>query len=322
MKRLPLGMVTRNLSMCRYALCLPIFALCSLPLAAPAQTLRGNVVEDVTRNPLDNALITLLDSRGREMGQVRTRTDSSGRFIVHGPAPGRYSLRVTRIGYSPLTSDPIDLFGGDVANVTLAMSSVPQRLGSVTVSAKGRIGTYELMSAVGFDLRRSRAVGRFLDSTALAEFKKSPAQQFLVDHGGLGIQYLNVDAAVAGMGRRQASAERNRTNPDSLVMVNGLTPDRRIRTCAPEVWIDGFLTINQGRLMGLAANQIHGVEVYSHRELPPPSIGAELGALQAIKRAERAAGVRERVYDDPECGVIVIWTKSFIAEMAKRNGGG
>jgi hypothetical protein len=290
--------------------------------AVGAQTFRGTIIDDETMAGLGNALVTLLDSRERELRGALSRSDSAGHFVLHAPAPGRYSISVTRIGYGPLRSSPIDFVGGMVVNLNLRMSSLPQKLGTVVVTGTRRLNSYELLSDLGFDLRRSRGVGKFLDSVELREYRRLPLQQLLTSHPGLGVQYLNLDANTRGMNAGSAANARATLNPDSLVMVNGFTPDRRIRTCAPEVWLDGFLAANQMRLATLGADEVYAIEVYSYRELPPASVGAEIGALQAIKRAERAQGIRVRVYDDPECGVIVIWTKAYIAQQSKRTDPG
>jgi hypothetical protein len=70
---------------------------------------------------LASASLTILDSRGSETGRPPVRSDSLGRFTIHAPAPGRYSLRVTRIGNAPLTTAPVALLGGEAATLTLAM---------------------------------------------------------------------------------------------------------------------------------------------------------------------------------------------------------
>jgi hypothetical protein len=218
------------------------------------------------------------------------RSDSLGRFIIHAPGSGRYSLRVTRIGYTPLTSTAVTFVGGEAATLTLAMSSVPQRLGSVVVTERRRLNGYELLSEVGFELRRSKGVGHFLDTTILKDYKRHPSFLLLAEHAGLGLHI------------------RGNITAESLAMINGLDNRGNLAYCGPELWIDGFQqpSNSQWRLHGLSAELIHGIEIYSRHQLPSPSIAGELGA------AMYSAPTRSR------CGLIVIWTKAFVEDRLKR----
>ena len=70
------------------------FFLSNIVLAQqPEQTIRGQVVDAVTRYPLSGANVRL---RETSMG---TSTDEDGRFILQNVAVGRYRLQVSHIGY-------------------------------------------------------------------------------------------------------------------------------------------------------------------------------------------------------------------------------
>ena len=238
---------------------------------AAAQTIRGVVVDDSSKVPLSSAVITLLNNRGAEIGKPSVRSDSLGRFIIHAGDMGRYQVRVTRIGYQPLTSGNISFgFGGAVANVTLNMTAAATKLGRVVVTGTARLTNAELMSHVGFDLRKSKGQGKFMDSTELARYGRDAAGAMLIENKVLfGLEFV-ADA-------------------------NGFEVMRMLRgasMCVPEVWIDGFeANPNTAvmRLLGMGADQIYGVEVYNGLQLPPPSIGGEIGApaVMNVGRAPR-----------------------------------
>jgi hypothetical protein len=223
-----------------------------------------------------------------------------GRFVVHAQVPGSYALRVTRFGYAPLTTGTVELSSGEVMRMTLMMSAAPQRLGTVVVHETRRLNGFELLSDLGFDLRRSKGNGHFLDSTDLSVYKDYPAHLLLVDHPGLGV---NFDAPPPPPGSSNPRRRIwDRWNIDSLVMRTG-----GLATCNPELWIDGFPSWTQALLRTLRASDIHGIEVYSRHQLPSPSIGGALGSFQWV------VSTRER------CGLIVIWSKRYIGEL-KRKG--
>ncbi len=265
----------------------------ALVVAAPAgaQTFRGTVLDDSTKRPLEAATLALLDASGKDLGRPPVRSDSLGRFVLHAGTTGRYAVRVSRIGYAPLTSATIELVGGGVAVLNLTMSAVQQKLGAIVVTERRRLTRFELYSDLGFQLRRSGNVGKFLDTLDLQPYKKGSMIDLLANHG-VGVQFV------------PSSGGRRPGNPDSLVMINGMNPNATIRTCAPELWIDGFQELRgQHRLMGMSADAIYGVEVFGPAQLPSTSTGADLGAEQAsLPRASR-------------CGVIAIWTKGYINEM-------
>jgi hypothetical protein len=101
---------------------------------AAAQTVRGIVAEDGTGTPLAGAMVVLFDFDGEAVD--RAPTDAAGGFTTQAGHPGRYHVRVDRIGYASLTTDPFDVpvratfrrievpmrpMGAEVAIVTVTM---------------------------------------------------------------------------------------------------------------------------------------------------------------------------------------------------------
>ncbi|CAN5654197.1 hypothetical protein BH23GEM6_BH23GEM6_12000 [soil metagenome] len=63
-----------------------------------AQTVRGTVTDGSSRQPLQGALVLLLDESGVQQGGALT--SATGNFLIAAPSPGQYQLRAQRIGYS------------------------------------------------------------------------------------------------------------------------------------------------------------------------------------------------------------------------------
>jgi hypothetical protein len=252
---------------------------------ALAQTARGVVVDDSTKRPLEGAIVTLLTAKGQDAGKPPVRTDTLGRFTLHAGEMGKYQLSVARIGYQPLKSQTISFsFGGAVVNLTLNMTAAPTKLGTVVVTGTGRLTNTELMSAEGFDLRKSKGEGKFLDSVELARYQRTPAAWLLEENKvRYGLEFT--------------------TGP------NGFDVIRMIRGggfCTPEVWIDGFESRSASavaRLSSLGADEIYGIEVYSGFQLPAPSLAGEIGSLGYNLRPSQ------------RCGAVAVWTKGYAAEM-------
>lgn len=112
------------------------------PLPAQQGAITGQVTASETGDPISGAQVFV---RGTDLG---TLTGENGRFRLTGVAPGRQTVRVTLIGYQPV-SRQVTVTGGEVTtvNVTLQVSAVS--LEEVVVTATGQ----EQLRATG------RAVG-------------------------------------------------------------------------------------------------------------------------------------------------------------------
>ena len=72
--------------------------------------------------------MTLLDGVTRPAAQ----TDARGRYRVDGVAPGRHTVEARRTGFAP-ASRTVDVPGGGVATVDLALAPAVSTLATVTV---------------------------------------------------------------------------------------------------------------------------------------------------------------------------------------------
>jgi hypothetical protein len=101
---------------------LKLFAACffsALPAALSAQALRGVVVDQLDR-PLTGVVLQLTDSASRAVARVIS--NERGEFRLTARVDGTYRLKSTRIGFRPMTSEPIAL--SSAAEVTRRITLV------------------------------------------------------------------------------------------------------------------------------------------------------------------------------------------------------
>ncbi len=109
---------------------------CVAPTEARAQWVSGRVADQASGRGLDGALVVALDSAEVQVRAVLT--DAEGRFLALLPAPGRYRLRVDRIGYRSTFSEPVRLAGQDTVHVRMPVPVEPVRLAEFRVQAGER----------------------------------------------------------------------------------------------------------------------------------------------------------------------------------------
>jgi hypothetical protein len=237
-----------------------------------AQSVRGSVIDDVTRLPVSDVLVTLVGNTGADVGRG-VRTDTSGAFTVHAPRQGTYRIRAMKIGYRPLTSDALSLGPGELANLQLTMTTTARELVAVRVVERRALTLTELMSAVGFDLRESKGVGKFLNAQQLAEYGLEGAGEVLRSY---------MRPAVGVVDGRDGTY---------LTM----------RRCSPEIYVDGNLLGGKENAFAMIeahpANKLHGIEIYAPSQVPPPSMGGTLGSIRGCAiaiwtKAARDAALR------------------------------
>jgi hypothetical protein len=308
----PSDSVARPLAISRAvrALATSTIALILAAASASAQTIRGTVVDADTKLPIFAASVTLVDDSGAEVSPS-ARSDSLGNFIVHAARAGMWRVKAMRIGYGPVTSDPVSLPIGGLAVVRLQMTTVAQRLLPVQVVEQRQLSANELMSTSGFDLRQRRGLGRFLSGERLASMGHDGLREVLATQFQP-VLYVYADSVLGDVLRiRQGSMQCEpevyldgrllATAPTTGAVMDGTTPQtaldsmrarmrresERTRVGADQMYA---LTV----LSALAAIDLHGIEVYRSNEIPPTSLGAWFGMTQAAIRA---------------CGSVAVWTK-------------
>jgi hypothetical protein len=255
-----------------------------LPLLSPssylhAQTVRGSLLDEETGSPVDAAVVTLEDERGRTISGVLT--DSAGTFLIRAPEGGTYRLRAERIGYRTTTAPPIRMIAGDSIQVEFRISTSAVFLAPVTVTAVRRPWWERTAPPMmwGFYERKEHferlGTGRFLEREQLEQFEGLPIWSLLSRMPGVRIQ--NSDAG------------------QYAVLRGGLAS---VRPCQPEYYVDG----NRMKLLQpddpdfsrsdiidsvIAVSLIEAIEIYTGASQLPADFGGTSG----------------------NCGVVVIWTR-------------
>jgi hypothetical protein len=101
-----------------------------------AQVVRGVAVEAGLGTPIAGGTVVLLDAGDARVGAVLT--DGEGRYRLQAPAPGRYRLRLERIGFGAHFTPAFDLGAGEVREQPLEVRSVSVQLAGVQVTGRRR----------------------------------------------------------------------------------------------------------------------------------------------------------------------------------------
>lgn len=114
--------------------CAVTAAAAACPALLTAQTVRGELVEEGLGAPIEGAFIVLLDERGEQVAAMLT--NAAGRFVLHAPTPGRYTVRAERIGYENFTSPVLELASEQVLDHRLTMPVRPIELPMISVKGE------------------------------------------------------------------------------------------------------------------------------------------------------------------------------------------
>jgi hypothetical protein len=289
-------------------------ALVAISLSAAslgAQTIRGTVVDESSKLPVASVLVTVLDDAGKEI-LPGARSDSLGNFVLHAARAGRWRVKAIRIGYSPMVSDDVSLSIGGLAVVRLRMTTVAQQLVPVLIVEQRQLSANELMSAAGFDLRRSRGLGKFLGEERLAEMGLDGTREILGSHFQPTL-FVLTDPVLGEVLRIREGARACApevfldgrllaTAPKPRGIVNGAPPVTQLDSLRAQMRLDsdsarvGFdQQFALTTLSSLTADRLHGIEVYRSYEVPPASLGGWFGMTKSSTNA---------------CGTVAVWTKA------------
>jgi len=267
---------------------LPMLMLGVVPVTLAAQTVRGRLLEAGTEAPLAAATVLLLTGDSADRVVARGVTDDQGHFQLRVPAPGSYRLRITRLGYQPVISQPLDLAPGDQPlDVEVHISPVPILLDPVTIVFERPASESSLhLENAGFYERRRRygreglGLGEFLQREEIKKTNPTRVSDALRTVRGVTVRGAG--------GARQAITLRGH---GSIYETDG--------RCVPQVYVDGAPAATGADIDDLVSpSSLAGIEVYPGLSVP----------------VEFWRDMRSGTLQGQACGAIVLWTGAAEAD--------
>ena len=101
-----------------------------------AEGIRGQVVEQGSGRPVAGAMVVLAGAGGRQLAAALTGPDGGFRLAV--PGPGRYQLRVERVGYATIAGMEVEVAPGATVERTLEVAVRTVVLEGLSLSGRRR----------------------------------------------------------------------------------------------------------------------------------------------------------------------------------------
>lgn len=250
-----------------------------LPAPALAQALAGRVLDGDSFVPIPGAIVTLTDADGDIL--LTTVTDADGAFALDEPEPpaGSYRLMVDRVGYGRADA-AIAFEAGRTVDVDVLLTTTAIPLDPVVVTEKRR----PRLADVGFEQRRGRGIGIFIDRTEIEE--RSPTRITDLFRGRSGLRVItigdNEDVRVPAGGRRLDAAD-----------------------CQPTVWIDGSKVRGGGppEVGTASTGSRFAIDLTLTQMVDPHDV-------EGIEVYTGMAGLPVRFRtQDADCGTLLVWTR-------------
>jgi hypothetical protein len=177
-----------------------------VPASLPGQSVRGRVIDAITRQPVTAASLRLID--GDRVVAVAT-TDSSGRFVLTATKGGRYRLMGTRLGYAEAVSGYLELTAGEAVSAELQMSAEAVKIAPLTLIAPRD----RYLESKGFYERMQSGGGDFMSGESVRKRNAYSLADLLRGMRGIKIQRVNLRNEVYFTG----------TNCLPMIVVDGVT---------------------------------------------------------------------------------------------------
>ena len=248
------------------------------------QQVRGSVLDGDGHAPIEGAMVILLQGE-QEMTRVLTTVDGSFRLNV--AEPGRYSLRVDRIGYASQFSGVFDLGAGAVVQRTISTNVRPIVLAGFEVETSRRC---EVRPSEGL------ATGRVWEEAR----KALAAAEWTSERGLYQFVWMRFVQSLNSSGRRVLSEERTRrrdlTNqPFSSVSPEVLASEGFRQTRGEEVF---YAAPDASVLLSDSFLDTHCLALEEHEEDPARLVGIrfepipdrELPEIEGVLWLEREGG--------------------------------
>jgi hypothetical protein len=121
--------------------------LCTIAAHASAQVVRGRVTEAESARRLQAATVTLIDYNKQAV--ARAGTDTAGNFEIRAPRAGGFQIRFDLLGYTPLTSERIELRARETVQLAVQLSTQAVPVTPLVITARQRSrGTWRSSTSV------------------------------------------------------------------------------------------------------------------------------------------------------------------------------
>ena len=266
-----------------------LIALAGAAAPLSAQMIHGRLLQEGTLAPLTGASVQLLDAQGNELNRVVT-TNEAGTFAMR-VEPGRYTLRIRRIGFQPLVTPMINLAADEVFEGTYRISPVAVRLATERITAKRNLE----LGRDGFARRKALGQGLFLNRSDLNDKDQREFANLLQ-----GVEGLQVE----GFGRIN-STEGWRC---LYFMVN------KVPVSSVPGGVTGSSTYPTLEDLVPTGHDVMAIEVYREFKEVPPEFRLDAwpgSAGKTVPRARPNRGIQVgRRQQDTPCGLISVWTRA------------
>jgi hypothetical protein len=113
-----------------------------VPVDSGAQSLSGRVIDQATGAPVPAGFVRLIDASGTRVSEWLT--NDAGLYRVTAPAPGRYRVRVERLGYQTFESEPFALDSTVVRDFRLPSAAIA--LPEITARSTTKCEKHDVMT--------------------------------------------------------------------------------------------------------------------------------------------------------------------------------
>jgi hypothetical protein len=272
------------------------FAILAIGLATPLRaqaSLTGYVRDETSLKGMPGVEVSA------EGADRKTRTDKEGRYALRDLPSGKVRIVVRLVGFVPI--DTTIEFAGKPAQAVFFLTKAPVVLDTVSTNARQRG-----LPGAGFDAfeeRRSRGIGKFLDSTFLRANEHRQVGDILRGLGGFDIATPSscrpshpvfCDWRVAVSRRGQALCTMEILMDGSRLGRSVMIDDRDAPPFSPPAVVQAYAEAKDQawskafNINTISIGSLRGVEVYrSASEAPGMYAGGDTGG----------------------CGLILLWTR-------------
>ena len=260
--------------------------------AAPplsAQMIHGRLLQEGTLAPLTGASVQLMDAQGNDLNRL-VITNEAGTFAMRVD-PGRYTLRIRRIGFTPLVTPAINLAADEVFEGTYRISPATIRLATERITAKRNLE----LGREGFERRKALGQGVFLGRSELSGKDQRDFSRLM--HGVEGIRVEGDGKVISTEGWRCL-----------YFMVN------RVPVTSVPGGVPGASTYPTLEDLVPTGHDVMAIEVYREFKEVPAEFRLDAwpgSAGMTAPRARPTTGMRAgRRSQDTPCGLVSVWTRA------------